>query len=54
MKALLPIIVRGTPGMAWGVPATIFSTSPFDFPQNEQRKPLAFISAIIGQLQCAQ
>jgi hypothetical protein len=36
MKALLPIICWGTPGIRWGVPAMMFATSFPDLPQNEQ------------------
>jgi len=47
MKALFPIIFRGTPGARCGVPAMMFATSPFERPQNEQQNPRAFIFAII-------
>ena len=36
--------------MRCGVPAIMFAPSSFDLPQNEQRNPLAFIFAIIGQV----
>jgi hypothetical protein len=47
MKALLPIIRRGTPGVACGAPAMTVVTSSFDLPQKEQQIPRAFIFAII-------
>jgi hypothetical protein len=50
MKALFPIILRGTPGACCGVPAMMFATSPLERPQKEQRKPRAFIFAIIYPL----